>query len=151
MSGKKIEVEDEIEDEEEDSIEHNSKTSDRSRAKKNTKDETEALVRICNQYHAVINKNSNTDADRKAKAATWITIKENFNAYCQSEGIYVCFLVCFCISLHLFHFKFEPIFFVHLIKVNDRTITQLQNKYKDLKKNARQLVSNAKHDLAQTV
>lgn len=35
-------------------------------------------------------------------------------------------------------------------KVANRTINQLQSKYKDLKKNARQVVSQVKRDIAQT-
>lgn len=34
--------------------------------------------------------------------------------------------------------------------MDDRTIMQLQNKYKDLKKNARQVISKAKRDVAAT-
>lgn len=34
--------------------------------------------------------------------------------------------------------------------MTDRTVLQLQNKYKDLKKNARQVVSKAKRDIAET-
>lgn len=69
-----------------------SKVSRRSRAKKYTQAETEALLQICDEFHRIINSNSNTDTERKIKASTWETIKEKFDTYCKSQGIYVsCF------------------------------------------------------------
>lgn len=42
------------------------------------------------------------------------------------------------------------IFLIFYIQVENRTIVQLQSKYKELKKNARQVLSKMKREMAQT-
>lgn len=63
--------------------------SQRTRAKKYSKEESDALLVMCSEFHSIINKNSNSDADKKIKGKAWATIKHKFDAYCQTEGIYV--------------------------------------------------------------
>lgn len=126
-----------------------SQLTQRSRAKKYTKDETDALLQICNGFHAIINKNSNSDADRKIKATTWERIKTDFDTYCKSQGIYVSSFFNYLLSQ--FHLLFSLIQTnLSFIKVDDRSTAQLQSKYRDLKKNARQIMSKAKRDLTET-
>lgn len=66
--------------------------SQRTRAKKYTKDETDALLMFCAEFHGIINKNSSSEADRKIKSNAWETIKRKFDEHCQLEGIYVSIL-----------------------------------------------------------
>lgn len=61
----------------------------RARAKKYSKEESDALLMVCSEFHAIINKNSNSDEDRQNKAKAWEKIKSKFDTYCQAEGIYV--------------------------------------------------------------
>lgn len=64
----------------------------RNRAKKYTTAESEALLKICNEFHGIINKNSNRDADRKNKDKAWATIKRTFDTTCKSQAIFVRFV-----------------------------------------------------------
>lgn len=66
-----------------------STVAQRVRAKKYTKEECDALMMTCAEFHVIINRNSNSDADRKSKAKAWETVKHKFDLYCKSEGIYV--------------------------------------------------------------
>lgn len=52
------------------------------------------------------------------------------------------------IYLHFNEYLNQAIYFC--VQVDDRTIPQLQSKYKELKKNARQIFSNAKREIART-
>lgn len=69
-----------------------SQTSDRKRSKNYSKDETNALMKICQGYHGIISKNSNSKADKTAKANAWKSIKANFDKYFISQGIQVSIL-----------------------------------------------------------
>lgn len=76
------------------SIQHLSEStqcSQRSRAKKYTKEETDMLVKICADFHGIINKNSNSTADIKQKTKAWQHIKRTFDKRCKSEAIFVSF------------------------------------------------------------
>lgn len=64
----------------------------RSRTKNYTPFECETLLKICDQYHTVINKNSNRDIDRKNKESAWQTIKNEFDERCKADGQFVSFL-----------------------------------------------------------
>lgn len=64
-----------------------SRASQRNRAKKYSKAETDTLLKICAGFHGIINKNSNSDADRKIKTKAWEKIKQSFDSYCRSQGI----------------------------------------------------------------
>lgn len=66
-----------------------SKSSQRSRAKKYSKDETKLLAQICHQYDPIISKNSNSDADKKIKVKAWQEIQQSFEGRCRTEGIFV--------------------------------------------------------------
>lgn len=66
-----------------------SQKSQRKRSKNYSKDESEALMRICQGYHAIISKNSNRDADIKAKAEAWRSIKTDYDDHFKSQGIQV--------------------------------------------------------------
>lgn len=61
----------------------------KSRSKNYSADESAALIKCCDVFHAIINKNSNHDKDKKQKEAAWQQIKSNFIEYCKSQGIYV--------------------------------------------------------------
>lgn len=69
-----------------------SQVSHRSRAKKYSKEETEALLEICDEFHGIINKNSNRDADKKNKERAWRNIKHAFDVACKSQAIHVGFI-----------------------------------------------------------
>lgn len=71
-----------------------SEVSQRSRAKNYSKEECEILVNICNKAHTIINKNSNSEADKKLKANAWTSIKTEFDTQCRAEGIYVSTCIC---------------------------------------------------------
>lgn len=63
--------------------------SHRSRAKNYSKEECEILVHLCSKAHTIIDKNSNSEADRKLKDDTWIRIKAEFDTQCRVDGVYV--------------------------------------------------------------
>lgn len=77
--------------------------SQRGRAKRYSKDEVEMLLKICADYHGILSKNSNSDADKKTKAKAWEKIKRTFDERCRSEAIYV---NVFIIDLHYSQYKF---------------------------------------------
>lgn len=68
-----------------------SQSSQRSRAKKYTKAEIDMLVKVCADFHGIINKNSNKAADIKQKTKTWEQIKRTFDTRCRAEAIFVSF------------------------------------------------------------
>lgn len=68
-----------------------SKCSQRSRAKKYTKEESDLLVKICSEFRKIIDINSNSTADVKNKKGAWERIKQKFDARCRAEAIYVSF------------------------------------------------------------
>lgn len=59
------------------------------RARNYTAEESEALIRCSEKYHAIISKNTGRDKDKKEKIQAWNKIKSDFDQYCQSQGIYV--------------------------------------------------------------
>lgn len=61
----------------------------RSRTKNYTTFECQTLLRLCDQYHNIINRNSSRDIDRKNKELTWQTIKNGFDERCKAEGQFV--------------------------------------------------------------
>lgn len=65
--------------------------SQRTRAKKYTNAETDMLVKICADFHGIININSNKDADIKKKTKAWEHIKRAFDVRCKAEAIFVSF------------------------------------------------------------
>lgn len=60
------------------------------RAKNYSAEESAALIRCSEKYYAIISKNSNRDKDKKEKQQAWQKIKNEFDQYCKSQGIYVC-------------------------------------------------------------
>lgn len=68
-----------------------SKNSQKSRNKgKNySRDEQTALLRCTEEFHEIISKNSSHDKDVAQKQLAWEKIKESFDEYCKSQGIYV--------------------------------------------------------------
>lgn len=69
----------------------NSKT----RSKNYSADESAALIKCCDKYHAIISKNSNRDKDKKEKQLAWHKIKSDFDQYCQFQGIIVSKILSF--------------------------------------------------------
>lgn len=63
----------------------NSKT----RAKNYSAEECQALIKCCDKFHTIITKNSNSDKDKQEKQQVWDKIKNDFDEYCKSQGIYV--------------------------------------------------------------
>lgn len=61
----------------------------KSRSRNFTEDECKVLVSACDKFHETINKNSNRDVDKHAKATAWEKIKLGFDTYCKAQGIYV--------------------------------------------------------------
>ncbi|XP_031635462.1 uncharacterized protein LOC116348570, partial [Contarinia nasturtii] len=84
--------------------------------------ESTVLIKICDKFHTVITKNSNRDKDKQAKAKAWGKICAVFNKYCKDNKLIV----------------------------EDRTIDQLQTKYKALKKDARKVGAKVKRDFSKT-
>lgn len=107
--------------------------------------------------HIIINKNSNSETDKKLKTKAWNSIKKTFDTQCRVDGVYVSIGLCRSLIKFLniqancreLSTSTKSCGFVYT-KVEDRTIAQLQSKYKDLKKNVRQIVSKVKRDIAQT-
>lgn len=66
-----------------------SQDSQKLRAKNYSAEESAALIRCSEKYHAIISKNSNRDKDKKEKNQAWEKIKKDFDTYCKSQGIYV--------------------------------------------------------------
>lgn len=54
-----------------------------------SKEETAALYRCTEKFHAIINKNSNKESDKAARQRAWTSIKNSFDQYCKSQGIHV--------------------------------------------------------------
>lgn len=63
--------------------------SSNTRSKKYTTNECEVLMKLCEKFHAVINKNSNRDEDKKQKTKAWETIKKGFDFCCKADGMFV--------------------------------------------------------------
>lgn len=61
----------------------------KNRAKNYSKIESDSLLKICDEFHLVINRNSNRDVDKQEKVKAWQKIKKRLDEFCQSEGIYV--------------------------------------------------------------
>lgn len=59
------------------------------RAKNYSAEESGALIRCTEKYHAIISKNSNRDKDKIEKNQAWEKIRNEFNQYCKSQGFYV--------------------------------------------------------------
>lgn len=61
----------------------------RSRSKNYSKDEVDALLKSCNQFNGIINKNSNNNSDQQNKENAWEKIKKTFDKRCHADGIFV--------------------------------------------------------------
>ena len=97
---------DELNDLSESSPAGNSKTG-KTRAKNYSADESAALVKVCDKFHAIISTNTHTDKDKQEKQEAWRKIKSDFDQYCQTQGIpvsgsYKIVLILFYI--YFFHF-----------------------------------------------
>lgn len=68
-------------------------TKTRSRTKNYTAIECEHILKTCDKFHNIINKNSNRDSDKKTKEKTWQTIKIEFDERCKADGCFVSFLL----------------------------------------------------------
>lgn len=64
-------------------------TNSKLRSKNFTEEECKVIVSTCGKYFDVINKNSNREADKKAKDQAWAKIEQEFNAYCHAHAIFV--------------------------------------------------------------
>lgn len=65
------------------------KSKTRPRAKNYTAEESRAIVKCCEKYKLIINKNSSSQSDTQQKERAWEIIKKDFDAYCKSQGFYV--------------------------------------------------------------
>lgn len=72
-----------------DSTELENSQGTKSRAKNYSAEESAALIRICDKYHVIINKNSSSDKDKQQKQKAWQSVKTEFDIYCRAEAIYV--------------------------------------------------------------
>lgn len=63
--------------------------SKKNRTANYTSEECEILLKTCDKYHGIINKNNNRDVDIKKKAEAWVVIKNEFDVSCRTEGIVV--------------------------------------------------------------
>lgn len=73
----------------------------KTRAKNYSAEECQALIKCCDKFHTIITKNSNSDKDKNEKQQAWDKIKNDFDIYCKSHGIYVSnikFFVCLFFS-----------------------------------------------------
>lgn len=61
----------------------------KSRSKNFTDKEITVLLSACDKFYSVINKNSNREVDKMAKASSWLKIKTGFDNYCKTQGCYV--------------------------------------------------------------
>lgn len=61
----------------------------RCRTKNYTEQECEILLRCCNNFHNIINRNSNRDADQQNKKKAWVQIQKQFKELCGANGIIV--------------------------------------------------------------
>lgn len=66
-------------------------TKTRNRTKNYSAIECEHILRTCDKFHNILNKNSNRDADKKQKQNTWQTIKSEFDERCKADGCFVSF------------------------------------------------------------
>lgn len=53
--------------------------------------ENETLLKSCDKFHSVINKNSNRAVDIKKKEMAWKLIKTEFDLLCKANGNFVSF------------------------------------------------------------
>lgn len=65
------------------------KDTGKTRSKNFTENENKVLISACDKFHEIINKNSSSDADKLAKNKAWANIKNGFDVYCKSQGIFV--------------------------------------------------------------
>lgn len=123
----------------------------KTRSKNFSEEESKVLLSACDKFHSVINKNSNRDVDKIAKVKAWEKIKQGFDNYCRAEGIYVSKnLMCLVLVNIVQSHQFICMKCILLFQIENRTIEQLQTKYKSLKKQARTVLATVKKDIAQT-
>lgn len=65
-------------------------TATKTRSKNFSEEESRVLLSACDRHHNIINKNSNRSTDKLAKVKAWAQIKNGFDNYCRTQGIYVC-------------------------------------------------------------
>lgn len=70
-------------------LESSQDSQNKSRSKNYSAEESAALIRCSEKFHAIISKNSSRDKDKNEKQQAWEKIKSEFDQYCKSEGIYV--------------------------------------------------------------
>lgn len=83
------------------------KSKTRPRAKNYTGEESRAIVKCCEKYKLIINKNSSSQSDIHQKERAWEAIKNDFDRYCKSQGFYVSrkfFFIKFTMLWVYFHF-----------------------------------------------
>lgn len=88
-----------------------SQVSQRNRSKNYSKEECDILVYLCTKFALTINKNSNSEADKKLKTAAWAKIKLKFDEQCEAEGLEVSIIT----SKHMFHVHFAQCKLTHSI------------------------------------
>lgn len=112
------------------------------------------------KYRAIIDINSNRDKDKQQKQLAWESVKNDFDQYCKSQGLYVSkkFMSfkmnkkCSSSDLKINCERIISTYFwvIHIFQIYVRSIDSLQIKYKQLKRLARQEESQAKRDLVKS-
>lgn len=89
MAGKRLARSKTIDTVPKENVKENQPTNTKTRSKNFCSFENESLLKTCDQFHSIINKNSNRTADIKQKTKAWITIKHEFDLLCKSNGLFV--------------------------------------------------------------
>lgn len=89
MAGKRLTRSKTIDTVPKENLKENQPTNAKTRSKNFCSFENESLLKTCDKFHTIINKNSNRTADIKQKTTAWITIKREFDLHCKSNGLFV--------------------------------------------------------------
>lgn len=76
-------------------LSQNSAKGKSNRTKNYSADECSVLIKCCDKFHALINKNSSCDKDKNEKKLAWGKIRHDFDLYCKSNNIFVSTLLVF--------------------------------------------------------
>lgn len=90
----------------------------RVRSKNYSATECEILLKICDKYHSIINKNSSRDKDKIEKTKTWAKITKEHNFDCRAEGIVSSKYLSLNKFFPIFHKKYIVRFSIIVVRSN---------------------------------
>lgn len=91
-------------------------TRNRVRSKNYSWVECDILMKICDKYISIINKNSSRDKDKIEKSKTWAKITKEYNLDCRAEGIVSSKYLSLVKFFSIFHIKYIARFSIIVVR-----------------------------------